>query len=241
MAQIITVDFEGKHNADLEATAARLTRDGAWKKQRVVQVIPSASTIPAKVYVSHRGLITPPNQPYVPLLVENAEVGAAYETALDIVLGNPTLREFEYLLTIEHDNTPPGDGLLKLIRHLEAHPEFAVISGLYYTKGEGGCAQIWGDITDPVINFRPQVPRPGELVECYGTGMGFALYRMSMFRELAERKVPRPWFKTVAGEHGVGTQDLYFYQHVARPNGFRCAVACDVLVGHLDPSTGIVW
>jgi hypothetical protein len=71
--------------------------------------------------------------------------------------------------------------------------------------------------------------------------MGFALYRMQMFRELQEKKVPRPWFKTVAGEGGVGTQDLYFYQNVARPNGYRCAVACDVLVGHLDIATSFVW
>jgi hypothetical protein len=226
---------------DLDATAARLTREGAWKKQRVIHVIPSSNTIPAKVYVSHRGLITPPNQPYVPLLIEGAEVGAAYEAALDAILGNPTLREFEYLLTIEHDNTPEPTGLLKLIKHMEAHPEFAIISGLYYTKGEGGVAQIWGDVKDPVPNYRPQVPRPGEIMECYGTGMGFALYRMSMFRELHEKKVPRPWFKTVAGAEGVGTQDLYFHQNVARPRGFRCAVACDVLVGHYDPVTSIVW
>jgi hypothetical protein len=240
MAQVITVDF-GKHNLDLEAAAVRLTKDGSWKKQRVIQVIPSASQIPAKAYVSHRGLITPPNQPYIPLLIENAEVGAAYEAALDVVLGAPQLREFEYLLTVEHDNIPEPTGLLKLLRKMEEHPEFAVISGLYYTKGEGGVAQIWGDINDPVINFRPQVPRPGEIIECYGTGMGFALYRMQMFRELAEKKVPRPWFKTVAGEGGVGTQDLYFYQNVARPNGYRCAVACDVLVGHLDIASGFVW
>lgn len=242
MANVITVDF-GKHNADLEATAARLTREGQWKKQRVVHVIPSASQLPAKVYVSHRSLVSPPNQPYIPLLIENAEVGAAYEAALDVILGNPQLKEFEYLLTIEHDNIPPPTGLLKLIEHMEAHPEFAAISGLYYTKGEGGVAQIWGDIKDMMINFRPQPPVPGQIVECWGLGMGFCLFRMSMFRELAEKKVPRPWFKTNTGidGRGIGTQDLYFWQHVGRANGYRCAVACDVPVGHLDVNTGIVW
>jgi hypothetical protein len=240
VANVITVDF-GKHNQDLEATAARLTKEGAWKKQRVVQIIPSASQIPAKAYVSHRGLITPPNQPYIPLLIENAEVGAAYEAAFDVILGNPGLREFEFVLTIEHDNIPEPTGLLKLIGHMEAHPELAAISGLYFTKGEGGAAQIWGDITDPMVNFRPQAPKPGEVVECYGLGMGFALYRMGMFRELQEKKVPRPWFKTFSGQGGGATQDLYFWQHVARANGFRCAVACDVPVGHLDMTTGFVW
>ena len=43
---------------------------------------------------------------------------------------------------------------------MEDHPEFAAIGGLYFTKGPGGCSQIWGDIKDPILNFRPQVPDP---------------------------------------------------------------------------------
>lgn len=236
---IHTIDV-GRHNADVAAVAARLAKEGAWKKQRVVHVIPAGASISGKVYVSHRGLITPPNQPFIPMLVQGAEVGAAYEAALDIILNHSDLRQFEYVLTVEHDNIPQPTGLVKLLEHMEAHPEFHVISGLYFTKGEGGCAQIWGDIRDPVPNYRPQMPVPGALVECYGTGMGFALWRMSMFRELAEKKVPRPWFKTLAGETGSGTQDLVFWG-MARQHGFRCAVACDVPVGHLDLTTGVAW
>lgn len=65
--------------------------------------------------------------------------------------------------------------------------------------------------------------------------MGFNLWRLSMFKEM-----PKPWFITKAGTEGVGTQDLAFWGE-ARKKGYRCAIDCGVLVGHLDPSTGVVW
>jgi hypothetical protein len=43
------------------------------------------------------------------------------------------------------------------------------------------------------------------------------------------------------GDVGAGTQDLYFWGKVARPNGFRCAVDTTCLVGHYDNRSGIVW
>jgi hypothetical protein len=56
-----------------------------------------------------------------------------------------------------------------------------------------------------------------------------------------DQKLRRPWFKTISSmEEGVGTQDLYFWGD-ARKHGYRCAVDCSVLVGHLDPATGVVW
>lgn len=242
MAQVISnVDF-GHHNKDLYAANARLTAEGSWKKQRIVWIIPSGDTIPAKAYLSHRSLIFPPNQAMTPLLIENAEVGAAFDTAIDMVLGHGELSQWEYILTIEHDNIPEPIGVMKLIKAMEENPHFDAISGLYWTKGEGGVPQIWGEIADPVPNYRPQRPEPGKIIECYGLGMGFCLYRMSMFKGLREKKVERPWFKTVNGlnGNGVGTQDLFFWA-LARKHGYRCAVDCSILVGHLDPKSGIVW
>lgn len=239
MADIIMIG-EGRHNEALTESVRRLNESGQWKKQRIVYVIPGGSTISARTYISHRGLIFPPNQAMVPLYVENAEVGAAYDEAIAMILANPTLRDWEYVLTIEADNIPPQDGVVKLVARMEQQPELACVGGLYWTKGPEGVPQIWGDPHDPVLNFRPQMPEPAKLVECCGTGMGFNLWRMSMFRELEAKKVPRPWFKTVADKTGMGTQDLYFWS-LARKHGFRCAIDCSVLVGHLDVGTGIVW
>jgi hypothetical protein len=236
--QLIVQDMGGFHNANLEATRARLIRGGSYKKQRVILIIPAIKPIPPKVYLSHCSLIFPPNQPVVRILAEGMEVGDSYSQAIANVLSHPYLSEFEYICTIEADNCPPNDGVLKLIERMENHPEMSAISGLYYTKFCGGVAQIWGSPQqDPVFNCRPQLPVPGELVEAYGIGMGFALWRTSMFKDA---RLPRPWFKTNASKNGVGTQDLHFASEI-RKFGYRLGVDCDVKVGHYDFENDMMW
>ena len=219
----------GRHNTDLAKSTSRIIEGGSWKKQRTVMLIPAGATIPTKVYLSHCALVFPPNQAAHRMAAIGMEVGEAFSNAIEEIINHPELGQWEYLLTIEHDNTPPVDGLVKLIKRMEEHPEFSCIGGLYWTKGEGGVPQIWGDPKDG-LNFRPQPPVPGQLVECVGTGMGFNLWRLKMFKDERLRK---PWFKTVAGKDGVGTQDLHFWGD-ARKYGYRCAIDCDVLVGHYD-------
>ena len=174
-------------------------------------------------------LAFPPNNGVVRILGQGMEVGDAYTSAIEGILAHPDLSKWEYVLTIEHDNCPPPNGVIQLVEQMEQHPEFACIGGLYYTKGPGGVAQIWGDPKDPVLNFRPQLPVADQLVECCGTGMGFNLFRLSMFRDARLR---RPWFKTQRKD-GVSTQDLYFWAD-ARKHGYRCAIDCSVRVGHYD-------
>jgi hypothetical protein len=235
--QLVIQDFGGAHNSDLHKTSARLLRGGSWKKQRIICVLPASDLIPAKVALSHWNLAFPPNNGVMRMLALGMEVGDAYSTAIEQILVHPDLGQWEYLLTIEHDNAPPPDGVLKLVEQMEAHPEFACIGGLYFTKGEGGCAQIWGDPNDGVLNFRPQAPDPaGGLVECCGTGMGFNLFRLQMFKDSRLRK---PWFKTQT-ENGVATQDLYAWSDF-RKYGYRCAIDCSVKVGHFDYANDMMW
>lgn len=230
--QLTMMEVGGAHNRDLNKTSARILKGGSWKKQRIVVIIPAGEMIPAKAALSHWNLAFPPNNGLVRLLAQGMEVGDAYSSAIEQIVEHDELKHWEYILTVEHDNLPPHDGVVKLVEAMENHPEFACISGLYFTKGEGGCAQIWGDIKDPVINFRPQIPQGDGLMECYGTGMGFALWRIKMFRD---KNLERPWFKTHNGldGKGIGTQDLVFW-HNARKHGYRCAVDCSVRVGHID-------
>lgn len=227
----------GIHNADIPRATARLLKGASYKRQRIVVIIPVAEMVPVRAYLSHINLIFPPNQAVFRMAAVGYEVGEAYSVAIEQILAHPDVSQWEYILTIEADNIPPNDGVIQLIEAMEAHPELSAIGGLYWTKGEGGVPQIWGDPNDPVINYRPQLPRPGEIVECYGTGMGFTLWRLSMFRDPQLRQ---PWFKTVQDKTGVGTQDLYFWSD-ARKFGYRCAVDCRVLVGHLDPVADMVW
>lgn len=230
--QLTVFEGMGAHNKDLTASIARLDRGGSWKKQRIVFIIPSADMIPAKVALAYWNLAFPPNNGVVRILAQGMEVGDAYSTAIEGVLNHPDLSQWEYIITAEHDNIPPPDGVVKLLEHMEAHPEFACIGGLYWTKGPGGVPQIWGDPRD-AHNYRPQRPDPnGGLIECVGTGMGFNLWRLDMFKDT---RIKRPWFRTLTGKNGegVGTQDLVFWTE-ARKYGYRCAVACDVKVGHFD-------
>lgn len=228
----------GQHNENLDTAAARVASSGAWKRQRVVVILPAASQMPSKAALALWNLYFPPNNGVVRILAQGMEVGEAYSQCIEGILANPELSQWEYILTVEHDNIPPPDGVVKLIETLENHPEYACVGGLYWTKGEGGVPQIWGDPADPVLNFRPQVPRPGEVQECCGTGMGFNLWRLSMFKD---QRLAKPWFRTkCSAAEGVGTQDLAFWSD-ARKYGYKCAIDNKVLVGHYDHVSDITW
>jgi len=168
--------------------------------------------------------------------VQGMEVADAYNAAVDMALEHEQLKEFKYLLTLEEDNLPPPDGLLKLYESID---EYAAVGGLYWTKGEGGQPMIYGD-PKGILAFQPQQVRVDTVQECNGLGQGFTLFRLDVFRH-----IEKPWFKTVQEydpQTGVqmGTQDLYFFANLRRA-GHR--VACDtrVKVGHLDVSSGMVW
>lgn len=233
---LIVQDFGGSNNGNMDKTMARLMKGGSWKRQRIICVMPADALIPAKVALSLWNLIFPPNNGVIRILAQGMEVGDAYSSALQQILAHPDMKDWEYLLTVEHDNLPPQDGVLKLLEVLESNPTLACVSGLYFTKGEGGVPQIWGDPKDPVLNFRPQPPVPEQVVECCGTGMGFAVWRLSMFKD---ERLAKPWFQTKKGVGGVSTQDLAFWSD-ARKYGYRCAVHCGVKVGHIDQN-GFVW
>ena len=227
--QILAADY-GRHNEMLEESIKRLEYQGSYKDLSTIILVPGFGQMPTKCVASWMNMITPPNGKIYRMWALGMEVGEAFSQSISMILAHPELSKFKYLLTLEHDNTPPPDGLVKLLARMEAHPEYACIGGLYWTKGDGGVPQIWGDPKDPILNFRPQRPVPGELVECCGTGMGFNLFRLDVFKDERLRK---PWFKTQCGADGVGTQDLYFWSD-ARKYGYRAAIDCDVLVGHYD-------
>jgi hypothetical protein len=180
----------------------------------------------------------PMNQKVIgPIFAIGMEVGEAYNNMFQMVMDNPELSKWKYILTIEEDNMPPPDGLLKLYEDMD---RYDVVGGLYWTKGEGGQPMIYGDPKVIPKNFIPQMPIPETIQEANGLGMGFNLFKISMFK-----KVPKPWFKTMQ-EHtpGVGTkvytQDLYFYEK-AGMEGSRFACDNRVRVGHYDLTEDKIW
>lgn len=230
--QIIVPDT-GYHNQDITAAINRLEAEGAYADLSSVLLIPAFGAVPTKVVSSWWNSYFPPNQQVYKVFAVGMEVGEAFTRAIEHILKDPTLGKCKYLLTVEHDNIGPPDGFVKLLAQMHRHPEYAAIGGLYWTKGFGGVPQIWGDPKDPALNYRPQRPdASGGLVECNGTGMGYNAWRLDMFRDDRLRK---PWFKTTNGSEGVGcqTQDLYFWSD-AKKHGYRCAIDCNIKVGHYD-------
>jgi len=229
----------GVHNKDLDVSAERLEKSKSYKDLSTIIICPTRGQIPARVVQSWMGLMRPMNQKVIgPIFAIGMEVGAAYNYLIEMILANPELSTYKYILTIEEDNMPPADGLLKLYESME---KYDVVQGLYWTKGEGGQPMIYGNPEVMPKNFIPQVPKLNTLQHCNGLGMGFNLYKMDIFKN---PNIIKPWFKTIQEVVGGGarayTQDLYFYENAAK-EGYKFACNTGIKVGHYDYVNDIVW
>jgi hypothetical protein len=237
--QILVPNDIGVHNAS--DYVDRLEKSKSYRDLSTIIVCPTRGSIPARIVQSWQGMIRPMNQKVVgPIFMEGMEVGEAYNSVIKMILENPELSKFKFVLTIEEDNAPPADGLVKL---LEAIDDYDAIGGLYWTKGEGGQPMCYGDPNSMPINFIPRIPQPNSLTPCNGLGMGFTLFRLEMLKD--KRFDYGNWFKTKqeavpGGGAQVFTQDLWFF-HKARDLGYKFACDSQVLVGHYDAANQIMW
>ncbi len=235
---IIGGDIQPVHHAKPAKTRKRIKDGKGYRDLSTVMICPTRGVIPARVVQSMLDMIPMMNQPFVRMFIERMEVAAAYNAAVETILSHPALKDFKYLLTFEEDNVPPPDGLIKLFESID---EYAIVAGLYFTKGEGGQPMIYGD-PKGVLAFQPQIPRVNQVQEANGTGMGFTLFDMKLFRD---ERIPKPWFQTLnewSPQEGsrVGTQDLHFCAN-ARRAGYRIASDNRVRVGHWDEQNRILW
>jgi hypothetical protein len=226
-------DMAGFHNLHLADAQARLKKAQSYKDLSTVWICVTRGSIPARVVGSWMGLMRPMNQKMCgPLFVEGHEVGAGYQAAVEMILQHPELKNWKYLLTVEEDNCPPPDGLLKLYESID---RYDCVGGLYWCKGECGQPMIYGDVHAMPKNFIPQMPLPDSIQPCNGLGMGFNLFRLAMFK-----KLPPPWFRTVQENGRQYTQDLWFFENASR-EGYRFACDTRVKVGHFDAQNQMMW
>jgi hypothetical protein len=239
-SQIIMMDHDlsGHHNA--RDSAQRLAASKTYKDLSTICIVPTRGHIHAKVVQSWMGMMTPMNQNFQRVFMIGMEVGAAYSSAIEAILANPVLSKFRFILTLEEDNMPPPDGLLKLCESI--HHGYDAVGALYWTKGEAGQPMIYGDPAVMPKNFIPQMPKENSLMPCNGLGMGFTLFRMDMFKDQRLRK---PWFQTMQkwdpyGGGAAYTQDLFFFEDASK---FGYKFACDtrVKVGHYDAQNDYIW
>jgi hypothetical protein len=230
--KIFIENYEGVHNTPERYKA--WGNLGLYKNLNTVWVTPTRGTCGTRVAFSWINVMNPPNSCVAKMNVEGFEVGKAYNEAIVAILANPHLAKFQYLLTVEEDNCPPSDGLLKLFESIQ---KYDVVGGLYWIKGEGGVPMIWGDPKEPGT-FVPQTPIQDSLQECNGLGMGFTLFRLDMFRNPGFEF--GNWFKTVGEKGEYKTQDLYFFER-AQKLGYKFACDTRVRVGHYDQLSGVIW
>jgi|WetSurMetagenome_2_1015567.scaffolds.fasta_scaffold02468_7 hypothetical protein len=237
--QIIIENYQGTHNSDPNVKD-RLIQGNTYRDSSTICIVPSRGMIPAKVVQNWMGLMPLMNQKFIRIFMIGLEVGEAYSQAIDMILAHPDLSTWKYILTLEEDNMPPPDGFIKLIESI--NKGYDAVGGLYWTKGPGGQPMCYGDPTIMPRNFMPQIPQPEALQPCNGLGMGFTLFKLSMFKDT---RLPRPLFKTMSEyTPGVGcqvfTQDLYFFNN-ALALGYKFASDNRVKVGHYSPEEDIVW
>jgi hypothetical protein len=236
---ILVPDDVGIHNAS--DYAARLEKGKTYRDLSTIIVCPTRGMIPARIVQNWQGLIRPMNQKVLgPIFMEGMEVGEAYNQVIKMILENPELNQFKFILTLEEDNAPPADGLVKLYESID---EYDAIGGLYWTKGEGGQPMCYGDPAAMPMNFIPRIPAPDVVTPCNGLGMGFTLFRTEMLKD--KRFEYGHWFKTkqeVTPEGGarVITQDLWFFQK-ASELGYKFACDAKVRVGHYDAASQVMW
>jgi hypothetical protein len=239
----------GFHNDKEEFSKLRLIKGATYRDCSTVCLLPTRKedeSLHAKVADAYKNLLTPMNQKFTAIRLAGMEVADAYNQGIQGVLDHPELKDWKFILTYESDNTPPPDGLVKLIETMYAGP-WAGVGGLYWTKGEGGMPMIYGDPDGP-MDYRPQVPRPDETQACRGLAMGFTLWDMKLFKD---KRVGPPWFYTKQEyipyqSVNAGTQDLNFCSRAAE-FGYRFCVDTRVRVGHVQfhksPThpAGFVW
>lgn len=209
-------------------------------------VIPTRGLIDSRVVSSWQNLIPPMNQKRSVLFARGDEVGKAYDNMIAMLLGNPELASWKYVLTLEDDNIVPADAHVRLLESIE-WGHFDVVGGLYFTKGQLNMPMAYGDpdeyLRTGVLDFRPrnvnEAVAAGQVMPVNGTAMGCTLYRLELFKELSP-----PWFITMAdvvdGQAQAFTQDLSFSKRL-KLAGKRLAVDCRVRVGHLDINTGELY
>jgi len=236
--RILGENTVGLHNTNLEKSIERVDKSKMYEDLSTVIICPTRGTFPTRVVQSWMKLLRPMNQIVAgPIFAESMKVDDAYNSLIKYILDNQYLNKLKYILTIEEDNLPPSEGLLKLY---ESMGVYDVVGGLYWHKSKDGFPMLFGDPNKDPMDSAPQTPKIGQVQHVNALGMGFNLFKLDMFRH-----IPEPWFKTVQTDNldegqSIMTQDFYFYRKAAKA-GFKFACDNRILIGHYDSKTDIVY
>ena len=235
---LITPNFSGRHNADLNLSAMRLNIAHSAQDLSTICLIPNDGLLSAVIVERWLGQVSQMNQKFVRLPIINPDKYFALNGSIENILATPKLNEFKYILTMEQDSLPPFDGLIRLFESMD---NFDVVGGLLYTKGEESKPMIYGHPQMIPSSYTPVSPMGEGIQPCLGLGTGFTLFKLDIFKNPL---LTKPWFRSNPGfEVGKPTNvhpDMYLFENLHKL-GYK--VACDtrIKVGHFDAKNDIVW
>lgn len=190
--------------------------------------------VPAETVESWMGIYTKMNHKSLHLIVSGMDADEGLNTAIQRILEDKVLSTFAYVLLWDDDNIAPHDGLLRLIDRIG---DYDALGGLYVTKDNGIHLPLCLGRPEEIRDWTPRSETSG-IVECNGTGTGFVLVKMDVFKRLSN-----PWFKSVEQPEGPFMRmqhDVYFFYHM-RQAGMRIAVDMDLPIGHYDVTKGVIY
>lgn len=141
--QIVVQENLGYHNRTPEEIKQK---KNAYRDQSTIMIVPCMDYIPSKVVQNWMSIVSPMNQKFTRIFVMNMEVGAAYSETIEMILAHPELSKWKYIMTLEHDNMPQPDVLLRLLEDIELG--YDAVGSLYYTKGVEGRPMCFDDKTE---------------------------------------------------------------------------------------------
>lgn len=235
-SEIVIDPIIGYHNNLSEEVKQK---KNAYKDCSTIMIVPCLDKIASKVVQNWMGIMNPMNQKFTRIFVINMEVGKAYSQTIEMILANPELSTWKYIMTLEHDNMVQPDVLLKLLEDIEGYD---AVGSLYYTKGVDGRPMCYGQPEILPITFAPFQPPANSVTRCNGLGMGATLFRMEMFKDV---RLPKPIFETVQrvnpnGSAEAFTQDLKFFLEAGKL-GYKFSCSTNTLTGHYDIQNDIIW
>lgn len=239
-------DFSGAHGKRIEVAENKIIKN-QYADQSILALVPTRTFqagLSPKWVAAANSLMKPMNQKFAgPGFICGMEVGEAYNTAVQMVTQDEKYRTFKYLLTWEDDVIPEPDALVEMLS-VAVETDADVVCALYWSKGPAGFPMVYGDISEP-INFRVMHPNEERYRWCYGTGMGFTLFKTDQFEKYFPGQTDE-WFKTSAvfdedkREIRAYTQDLYYMEKLIRAGGKIC-VAQEARCGHYDAKEDVLW
>lgn len=219
----------------------------------IVIGIPSFGMVHLLFVARYYNLRMPMNTIQKHVYVVGKEVGDARNEivakALALEEQDPSIR-CEKIFFLDDDVLVHPDALLKLLQHHRP-----IVSGLYYTKTSVPTPLVLhGEFAGTATDWTP-----GDLVECWGHGMGICLIDAEVFRRVRDELdigvdphgFPA-WFKTTRdaaivkpnGGRAIAnqTEDMRFLE-LARQLGYRTAVdtSPQAFGWHLDTKTGVAY